>query len=1314
MASSGSKSPNNLMKMLTLLKESLILPAFAALLTLSSARAQLTPQFTLTGPTSWDGRQTIAVTPEISNLSALQAAGAANMNYTWSVAGVAVTKQITAGTPTVPGILTLTRAQGSGLMRVTLVLDNGAGPVSSSKIITVQEPANDPWVARVPGASEIPVTGQFYARDDSGFGQLYYNGSQSGSPDTVYLKVYTTDTGDVLYSSFRQALVVGKFAFTAPIAPGRVTYKVVYGTTTGGVDTIVNTVTNLVCGDAYILQGQSNAVAMDGLADDLTTDPFIRTYGQSGGGWGNAVRKGSQWWVGYWGFDLALFLTNTYQMPICIINGAVGGTRIDQHQANPADHAVAGSSYSIYATLLNRVLGAKLTHGIRGIFWHQGENNSGDAAPNTGWDYESYQQYFVDMTAAWKQDYPNLRRYLIYQVWPKPCAMGPKGDQLREMQRTLPRLYSKMDILCTLGLNGYLGCHYSAAGYQAIADLTAPVVERDHYGAVPTAAITAPNLKRAYFTTTSRNVIALEFDQDVSWNSFSTVNFYLDGVGGKVSSGSATGNVIKLQLTATSTVQTIDYVEDANWNGNSSNLLYGTNGIAALTFSGVPLNAIHDMLTFVFPGQPDTIIGETTINVTVHESTDLTALAPTFTLSAGATAVPASGTPRDFTSPQTYTVTGENLTTKVYTVTVTKGAVPSTFNWTGAVTGNWSDSSKWTNDLATGSKPVDIGQSYYILNFNQVGTYTVTHDLSARFLLNQLNFGGGVTLAGSNRLAFASRDTALPTIQQNSASAVTISAPVELVADTTVGGGGIGALTFSGAISGVGGLTKTLPSLVTLSGTNTYGGPTRINAGIVKVAKPASLYNASEASWTAANLTVAGGATLQLAVGGASEFTSAQIGTLLANLAAVNNNGLQAGAFVALDTFSAPSQTTTIAANIIDSSGPGGGSVGLKKPSAGAVLLSGANTYSGKTSIGVGNLSVATINSVVTNAGLGTVHSASSSLGAPTTVADGTIDFGTSTSPAPTILIYTGTGETTDRVMNFVGQAATTTFDQSGTGLLKFTSPFTITGTGYNKTIALKGSTAGTGEIAGAISDPAVGKTTALTKSGTGTWTLSAVNRYTGATTVSAGTLACANKLALGQGTLAIASGGARLGLNYAGTRQVAALTLGGVAQADGSYGSTASPATNKNNSYFSGTGTVTVGAVTLTGYEAWASGGPQGLTAGVNDGPLDDPDHDGFSNLLEFTLGGVPMTSSRSIQPTLTSVGGKRVFEYDRSDLSMAPATTQIVEYGSDLTGWTSVLIPATTAETVTITPGSPSDHVKVTLPDLGARIFVRLKVSQ
>ncbi len=132
------------------------------------------PVFTLTAPSTWDGRQTITVTPNISNLAALQAKGVATFNYSWNVAGLAVTKQIS------PGTLTLTRSQGSGPLTVTLVMDNGGALVTSTKTLSVQEPASDAWVQRTPDANEKPVTGQFFARDDTGFGKIYYNGTQAG------------------------------------------------------------------------------------------------------------------------------------------------------------------------------------------------------------------------------------------------------------------------------------------------------------------------------------------------------------------------------------------------------------------------------------------------------------------------------------------------------------------------------------------------------------------------------------------------------------------------------------------------------------------------------------------------------------------------------------------------------------------------------------------------------------------------------------------------------------------------------------------------------------------------------------------------------------------------------------------------------------------------------------------------------------------------------------------------------------------------------------------------------------------------------
>ena len=104
-----------------------------------------------------------------------------------------------------------------------------------------------------------------------------------------------------------------------------------------------------------------------------------------------------------------------------------------------------------------------------------------------------------------------------------------------------------------------------------------------------------------------------------------------------------------------------------------------------------------------------------------------------------------------------------------------------------------------------------------------------------------------------------------------------------------------------------------------------------------------------------------------------------------------------------------------------------------------------------------------------------------------------------------------------------------------------------------------------------------------LTKSGANTLTLSGVNTYSGPTHVAGGTLVCSTALALGSGTLDISTG-AKLQLDYTGTRPIDALTFNnGTALPNGSYGSSSSPAANTNNTYFSGTGTVTVGATSQT-----------------------------------------------------------------------------------------------------------------------------------
>jgi Domain of unknown function (DUF2341)/Domain of unknown function (DUF5018)/Carbohydrate esterase, sialic acid-specific acetylesterase/Concanavalin A-like lectin/glucanases superfamily len=547
------------------------------------------PLFTLTGPSTWDGRQTITLTPNISNLAALQANGVANLTYTWNVAGCAVTKTITTGTATVPGAMTLTRSQGSGPLTVTLVLNNGGTPVTVSKTITVTEPATDAWVQRTPGANEIPVNGQFYARDDSGTGKLYYQGTQSGSPAAVFLKVYTTDTGsDVLYNTYRQPLVGSTYSFIAPLAAGRVTYKVQYGTTNGGNDTVLNTVTNILCGDAYIIEGQSNALSIDNGVPIDVPSPWIRTYGNNGG-WSNAVNKGGDAPIGVWGFIFAKRLLAEYNIPICIINGAIGGTRIDQHRPNPADHSLALGSDAIYANLYNRLVGAKLTHGIRALLWHQGEADQGAGGVDGGYNYKFWQQYFIDISTSWKQDFPNLSKYYVFQIWPAACGESfPTNNLLREVQRNLSLQYSNMRLMSTIGFTPP-DCHYDLAGYQDFSDRISALVKQDFYGFEPSSVFTAPNLRKAYFTTAAQNEVTLVFDQELAlWNPGVPNLLFLDDVGGKVASGSVTGNIMKLQLSQVSTAKKITYLKgEAGF--NQANLILGKNSIAALTFADVPI-----------------------------------------------------------------------------------------------------------------------------------------------------------------------------------------------------------------------------------------------------------------------------------------------------------------------------------------------------------------------------------------------------------------------------------------------------------------------------------------------------------------------------------------------------------------------------------------------------------------------------------------------------------------------------------------------------------------------------------------------------
>jgi autotransporter-associated beta strand protein len=215
---------------------------------------------------------------------------------------------------------------------------------------------------------------------------------------------------------------------------------------------------------------------------------------------------------------------------------------------------------------------------------------------------------------------------------------------------------------------------------------------------------------------------------------------------------------------------------------------------------------------------------------------------------------------------------------------------------------------------------------------------------------------------------------------------------------------------------------------------------------------------------------------------------------------------------------------------------------------------------------------------------------------------------------------------------------------------------------------------------------------------------LTGTNTYTGETNLKSGNhLHCSCSAALGTGALSIATG-AKINLNYTGTRNIASLTLGGVTQTVfGTYGSTASPATNKDDTYFSGTGTVTVAG--SSPYDTWANGTfANPFTAKL---PTEDPDGDGQSNQQEFAFGLDPTTGS-SVNPITQQLAGG-AFKYTRTKES---GLTYKVYYSTNLTGWTWDEFATQTpdaavlgVETVTVTLAAAAP--------LDGKLFVRVEAS-
>jgi hypothetical protein len=553
------------------------------------------PVLKLNAPKAWDGRTELRLKLDIINGEQLKVLKDGKRSYRWATSGVPVISEVDGDT------LILKRAMGAGRLSIGAFFNSQrAGGARLATEVEVAEQPLDSWLARPEPAEELPMDGQFYARAGDGLGRLYCKGALAAEAKQVTLKLYADDK---LVAEATQAPKEGKgYRFVQALQPGLIRYRVEL--LADGKP--VHAATDLVCGDAFIIQGQSNAVANDfGKENPLQPNPWVRTFGATDGSpngsrlklWGpaEARARGGRLEIGYWGMELGRRLVESQHIPICLINGAVGGTRIDMHQRDAADPT---NATTIYGRLLWRVRAAGLDHGIRGILWHQGENDQGADGPDGTFGFVHYRKYFDQMAGSWRQDYPNAQRLHLFQIWPKSCAMGINGSDnyLREEQRKLKTAYASLDIMPTLGIRPPGGCHFPAAGYAEFAKLMTPLIERDHYGVKNVQSVSAPNILSVQRVGDKQDAVVLTFDQPVVWRDDLVAEFSCEvGTGFatltssvKVVGGSAQGSTLTLRLSEGLPMgSSISYLDSKNW--SQDRLLMGANGLPALTFRSVPI-----------------------------------------------------------------------------------------------------------------------------------------------------------------------------------------------------------------------------------------------------------------------------------------------------------------------------------------------------------------------------------------------------------------------------------------------------------------------------------------------------------------------------------------------------------------------------------------------------------------------------------------------------------------------------------------------------------------------------------------------------
>ncbi len=384
---------------------------------------------------------------------------------------------------------------------------------------------------------------------------------------------------------------------------------------------LVYTADSVVCGDAYIIYGQSNAVSRlySGNAEPFYSSAFARSFGYRGNtvtpvvadtswyvarGDGNNFGSGL---VGQWAIVMAKKLIDAHQIPVAIINGAYPGAPIatlipDGNNANNIN--------THYGRLNYRLNKAKITQ-PRAIIYYQGESDGDSVA--------TYTSHFSNLLNTWNNQFLGLEKVYVFQVHPF-CKQFISGASLR--LRDTQRLFftqPKVSVMSSSAISGlaFDSCHYVFSGNLELGQRIFRLISRDIYNSTDTLNIEAPNIKRAYICHPNNKEVALEFynkNDSLALNTGLALKYFIfeNDTNKSIAQYNIDKNILGMEFYTPLTSPSVSY--DAPSGFHRTEYVTNTRGVGALAFYGVPIE----------PYTPETVVANLKAHATDSGSIVLT------------------------------------------------------------------------------------------------------------------------------------------------------------------------------------------------------------------------------------------------------------------------------------------------------------------------------------------------------------------------------------------------------------------------------------------------------------------------------------------------------------------------------------------------------------------------------------------------------------------------------------------------------------------------------------------------------------------